>query len=195
MVGTGKIVANRFGGMAAEEHRSGVADAREHRFGLGNGEFEMFGCEPVDHRGGLVETLDNNDRTVGVPACPRDGFGRQRRQRALDRRRHRIGKIGIIGDQDRLAGRVMLGLAEQVGGDPVGIVVGIGNDQYLGRPRDHIDADAAIKLALGLRDPGIAGANNHIDRRNRRGAIGECTNSLRAADPPHFINARQGRRR
>ena len=36
----------------------------------------------------------------------------------------RSAKAGIVGDQDRLRGRVVLGLGQQVGGEPVRIVVG-----------------------------------------------------------------------
>ena len=39
----------------------------------------------------------------------------------------------------------MLSLAQQVGRDPVGIVVLVGDDENLGRPRDGIDADAACR--------------------------------------------------
>jgi hypothetical protein len=42
---------------------------------------------------------------------------------------HLIGKGGIVGDQDRLRGGIVLGLAEQVGRDPLRIVLGIGNHQ------------------------------------------------------------------
>ena len=59
---------------------------------------------------------------------------------------------------------VVLGLAQQVGGDPVGVVRGIGDHDDLARPRDHVDPDDAVDLALGLRDPGVAGAGDDIDR-------------------------------
>ena len=77
----------------------------------------------------------------------------------------------------------MFGLRQEIGGDPVGIVVGIGHDQHFGRTGDHVDADGAEDLALGGGHPGIAGANNLGDGTNGFGAVGECSNGLSAADP------------
>ena len=50
-------------------------------------------------------------------------------------------EAGVVGDQDRLRRGVVLGLGEQVGGDPGRIVVLVGDDQHLGGPGDHVDAD------------------------------------------------------
>ncbi len=84
----------------------------------------------------------------------------------FDRLAHHIGKQRrIVGDQDRLRAFVMLGLGEQVGGDPVGIVLGVGDDQHFRRAGDHVDADLSEHLALGLGDIGIAGADDLVDRR------------------------------
>src|SRR3546814_4446341 len=62
-----------------------------------------------------------------------------------DRRGDRVGENAIIGEQDRLARRIMLRLAEQVGGDDVRLVLRIGDDDDLARPRDHVDADQPVK--------------------------------------------------
>ena len=78
----------------------------------------------------------DDDRAIGVPA-------RRARPCAvasvpiwqIDRLGDRIGEGGIVGEQDRLAGRIMLGLAEQVGGDPFGIVPAVGDDDDLARAR------------------------------------------------------------
>ena len=56
---------------------------------------------------------------------------------------HVVGKRGVVGDQDRLRAGVMLGLRQQIGGDPVGIAGCVGEDQHLGRAGDHVDADLA----------------------------------------------------
>src|SRR3546814_10239075 len=68
-----------------------------------------------------------------------------------------IGEIAIVGEKDRLAGRVVLGLAEQVGGDHMRFVPRVRDDDDLARPRDHVDADQPIELALRLGDPGVTG--------------------------------------
>ena len=83
----------------------------------------------------------------------------------------------------------MLGLGQQVGGDPVGIVAAVGDDQHFRRAGDHVDADGAEDLALGRRDIGVAGADDLGDRRDRLGAIGKRRDRLRAADAVDLVDA------
>ena len=88
------------------------------------------------------------------------------RQRALDGVGHLIGERRIVGDQDALRRGIVLGLAQQVGGDPVGIVGAIGDHQDFRRPGDGIDADLAEHFALGGGDIGVAGAHDLVHRRD-----------------------------
>ena len=60
----------------------------------------------------------------------------------------------------------MLGLAQQIGGDPVRIVAAIGDHQNFRRPGDGVDADLAEHFALGGRDIGIAGAHDLVHGRD-----------------------------
>ena len=83
----------------------------------------------------------------------------------------------------------MLGLGEQVGGDPVGIVVAVGDDQHLRRSGDHVDADGAEHLPLGGGDIGVARADDLGDRADRLGAVGERGDRLGAADAIDLIDA------
>ena len=76
----------------------------------------------------------------------------------------------------------MLGLRQQIGGDPVGIAGVVGDDEHFRGAGDHVDADLAEHLPLGRGDIGIAGADDFRDRRDRRRAIGERRHRLRAAD-------------
>ena len=69
------------------------------------------------------------------------------------------------GDDARGESRAVLGLAEQVGGDQARVGGLVGDDQHLGRAGEQVDADAAEELALGLGDVGVAGADEHVDRR------------------------------
>ena len=80
----------------------------------------------------------------------------------------------------------MLGLAEQIGGDPVGIVGAVGDHQDFRRPGDGIDADLAEHFALGGGDLGIAGAHDLVHRRDAFGAIGQRRHRLRPADADRF---------
>ena len=106
-----------------------------------------------------------------------------------------VGERGIVGDQDRLRAGVMLGLRQQIGGDPVGIAGVVGEDQHLGRAGDHVDADVAEHQALGRGHIGVAGADDLGDRRDRLGAVGERRHRLRAADAIDLVDAGElGRR-
>ena len=83
----------------------------------------------------------------------------------------------------------MLGLAEQVHRHPVGRRRAVGEDQDLARPGDHVDADRAEDAPLGARDVGVAGAGDLVDGRDRRRAVGERADRLRAADGEQAVDA------
>ena len=114
---------------------------------------------------------------------------------ALDGGDHRVGERGVVGDEDRLRGFVMLRLGKQIGGDPVGIGGAVGEHQHFGRARDHVDADLAEDAALGRSHPGVAGADDLDDGRNGLGAISERRHRLRAADAVDLVDAGTLRRR
>ena len=89
----------------------------------------------------------------------------------------------------------MLGLRQQIGGDPVRIAGLVGDDQHLGRAGDHVDADFAEHHALGGGDVGVAGPDDLGDRGDGCGAVGERRDRLRAADAENFVDAGKLRRR
>ena len=106
-----------------------------------------------------------------------------------------VGERGVVGDQDRLRAGVVLGLRQQVGGDPIGVSGLVGEDEHLGRAGDHVDADLAEHQALGRRHIGVAGPDDLGDRRNGLGAVGERGHRLRAADAIDLVDAGElGRR-
>ena len=88
----------------------------------------------------------------------------------------------------------MLGLRQQIRGDPVGIAALVGQDQHLGRPGDHVDADGAEHDALGRRHIGVARSDDLGHRLDRRRAIGERRHRLRAADAIDLVDAGELRR-
>ena len=90
---------------------------------------------------------------------------------------------------------VVLGLREEVRGEPFRIGFIVGDHHDLRRACDGVDADRAEDLALGLRDIGVAGADDLRDRLNRLGAVGERRDSLRASDAVNLADASQMRRR
>ncbi len=83
----------------------------------------------------------------------------------------------------------MLGLAEQVGGAEFRIDAVVGDDQGLGRPGEQIDADAAEQLTLGLGHIGVAGADDHVDRRDGLGAERHGGDRLHAAEHEDLVGA------
>ncbi len=58
----------------------------------------------------------------------------------------------------------MLGLGQQIDGDPAWVVVGVGQHHDLGRAGDRVDTDPAEHLPLGLGDVGVAGADDAVHR-------------------------------
>ena len=85
----------------------------------------------------------------------------------------------------------MLGLGKQVGGDPGGVVLAVGDDQDLRRPGDHVDADGAEDLALGGGHVGVARADDLVHRSDGFGAEGEGGDGLGAADAVDLGDAGQ----
>ena len=100
----------------------------------------------------------------------------------------------LVGDQDGLRERVVLGLAEQVGGDPGGVLGAVGDHDDLGRAGDQVDADPAEHLALGFGDISVAGPDDLVDRGDGRGAERERGDRLGAADPVDLVDPGQVRR-
>ena len=85
---------------------------------------------------------------------------------ACDGALDRVGERRVVGDEDRLRAGIVLGLRQKIGGDPIRIAVLVGDDQHLGRARDHVDADFAEHQALGRRHIGVAGSDDLGDRRD-----------------------------
>ena len=89
----------------------------------------------------------------------------------------------------------MLGLGQQVDGDPGGVLGGVGHHQDLRRSGDHVDADGAEHLALGGGDVDVAGADDLIDRGDGFGAERQGGDRLGAADPVDLGDTGEVRRR
>ena len=72
----------------------------------------------------------------------------------------------IVGDEDRLRGLVVLGLASRSAATKPGRRCVGEHDDFRGAG-DHVDADVAEHPPLGRRDVGVAGADDLVDRRDR----------------------------
>ena len=131
MVGAADIVADRLRRMGAEKDRTGIADFGRQRFGIRRHDLEMLGGNGVGQRHRLVEMSDHDDGAEIVPRGAGDVRARQRRKLAFHRTRDVGGEPRAVGDEDRLRARIMLGLRQQIGGDPVGIGAVVGDDRAL----------------------------------------------------------------
>ena len=96
-----------------------------------------------------------------------------------------------VGDEDGGGQRVVLGLADQVGGDVHRVGGGVREDRDLGRAGLGVDADAAREVALGGGDPDVAGAGDHVGGRAGLGAVREHRDGLGAAGRVHLVDAEQ----
>src|SRR5690606_38530563 len=68
-------------------------------------------------------------------------------------------------DQDRLRILVVLGLGEQVHGDPVRVGLAVADDEDFRRPGDHVDADLAEHVTLGGGDVDVARTDDLVHWR------------------------------
>ena len=154
-----------------------------------NGKLDMFGREAVHQWHCRIKAFADDDRAICLPAFRCDLCRCQLGQLGRHSRHNRVCKHGVIGEQHRLACRIMFSLTQKVGRNPFRIIGRISNDNNFGRPGHHVDPDLAVKLALCLCHKGIARAGDHIDRRNAFTAMCQRGNRLCAAKPPNLIHA------
>src|SRR6185437_1729319 len=83
----------------------------------------------------------------------------------------RGGRVG--GDQQAGGELVVLGLADQVGGEVRRVGGVVGDDADLGGAVLAVGADGALQDPLGRGDVDVAGAGDHVDRRALVGSVGE----------------------
>ena len=98
----------------------------------------------------------------------------------------------IVGQQQHLRIRPVLGLRQQVGGDECGIGAGIGDHQHFRRAGRHVDGDrAAVRdLLLGFGDVAVAGPEQLVAARTDAGAEGHRRDRLGAAELEHARRCR-----
>ena len=113
--------------------------------------------------------------------------------------RHLLVQLGLdlVGQplrrRDQHAGgqRVVLGLADQVGGDVRRVGGVVGEDRDLGRPGLGVDADHALEQPLGGDGVDVAGPGDQVDPAAGSGAVGEHRDRLGAADGVHLVDPEQ----
>jgi hypothetical protein len=83
----------------------------------------------------------------------------------------------------------VLGLAEKVGGAEFAVDGLVSDDQGFGGAGEEIDTDAAVELALGFGDEGVARADQHVDGLDALGADGHGADRLDAAEHVDLVRA------
>ncbi len=160
--------------------------------GVGRLDLQVLGGVGVDDPEPVVEAGHQHDARLRAGERLGDALG-------MPRGGDLAGKLLLDGLGERLAGgdqhgggdHVVLGLADQVGGDVDGVGGVVGEHGDLGRARLGVDADAPLEQALGGGDPDVAGTGDHADRGALLGAVGEHRHRLGAAHGVHLVDAEQ----
>jgi hypothetical protein len=197
VVGPGDVVADRRRRQRPAEHGAGVADAVEQRDSVLDQQLEVLGGDGVGHGQGLVGPVAH-DRvaTLGQRGLEVLAPGRGRHQLGHGVG-HRVGHALVPGDQPGQPVGTVLGLEDHVDRRVLGRDGAVGHDHDLrraGERRGHADQPLPRHLALGLGHPGRAGADDHVHRADRLGAVGEGADGRRPADPIDLVDPRQGGR-
>ena len=126
MVRTTNIVADGLGRISSEKNSSRIADPLSECLGVRGHDLEVLRSKPVGERDAFLKIGDKDNRAKIAPASARDFFARESRQLPRDRGLDGTGEARVIGDQNRLRGGVVLGLREEIGGDPF-VLIGLFN--------------------------------------------------------------------
>ena len=193
MIGAGTVIAQRLTGVATHEDGPGMTDLGQHRVRIGHRQFQVFRGNKVTNLGRLVQIAAQDQPAARGDRGADDGLARHRRHQFGDAGLHRVEEGRVRGDEDGLRQLIVLGLGKQVHGDPVRVGLAVTDNQDLGRPGNHVDADGPKHTALGLGHIGITRADDLVHLRHGRRAIGQRGHGLGTANAKHTIHARHGR--
>ncbi|MNV43349.1 hypothetical protein D3C71_1350600 [compost metagenome] len=165
MAGSGGVVAQRLGRPTTDEDRPGGGDLLDQTFRLLGLDRQVLGTIEVGH----FTSLSHVGHADGAGLGQR-GVGDRRAGQGL----HLTFNLGddlvqggaAVGHQQNLGVGVVLGLAQQVGGDDLEVGVAVGDDQQFRRSRRHVlrrTVRQAGRIALGLGHIGVAGPEQLID--------------------------------
>ena len=150
----------------------------------------MFRRMGVRKGDGIGERFDEHKRAIIFEHAREMRPAAELCELACDFALHRIEEFRGVGRKNDLAALAVLGLREQVGGDPRGVRARVGENEDFARAGEEVDGHAAKHLPLRLDDVGVAGAENFPHWRDARRAECERRNGLRAAG---FVNLRRTR--
>ena len=158
--------------MRTDEDGAGVAHAGGDVGGVAGLDLEVLGGIRVDDVEAGVDVVDEDDARLRALEGLGDPLGVLRGRRRGGRAAvGAVGELLAVGDEDRRGERVVLGLADEVGGDVVGVGGVVGEDRRSRSAGLGVDADEALEQALGGDDPDVAGAGDERHGRRRRLAV------------------------
>ena len=189
MVGSGKVIAQGFGAVAAQEDGAGVFDLVQIVKGLVHADLQVLRGDLVGDLHGGVQVVSHDDLAIGVDGGAGDFLPAELGQLLLDGGLNGPGQRLAVGDEDGGGVLVVLGLAEQVGGDDAGVTLAVGDDQDLAGTGHHVDADLAEDLLLGLGHELIAGADDLIHAGHTLGAVSQGGYGLCPAHAEDAVDA------
>ncbi len=188
MAGAGAVVAGGLGGVWAHEDRPGPGDLRSRGLRVGDQQHEVLGGVGVGLAGQALAIGDDH----GCALIPE--------RRAGDLATGQVGELteqgGVDGPGDLERGThehgrgldIVLGLADQVGGDQLRVGAGVGCDQDLRGPGDRVDVAAPEYEPLRGRDVGVARADDLVHTRHGRGPERGRGDGLGPADLKHPVD-------
>ena len=113
--------------MGAKKKGTGVTDATGKMLGIARHDLHVLGGNAVGQGRGLLERCKDDHRTELAPARRGNVATGQAGELTFDLTFDDRGEGGIVGHQNGLRGGIVLGLRQQVGGQPSGVVLPIGD--------------------------------------------------------------------
>ena len=155
----------------------------------------MLGGVGVDDVETDLDVVDEDDGGLAPGERLADALGvLGRGDPSRDGGLHGLGEVGAVGDEDGGGQGVVLGLADEVGGDVLGVGGRVGEDRDLGGAGLGVDADESLEQPLGGGDPDVAGTGDEVDRVEVLVAVEpvrEGRDGLGAAHRPHLVDLEQ----
>ena len=179
MIGSGSIVPHGFGREVAHKYRAGIGDLGGQRLRIVSGQNKVLGRIRIGESQHGSYVGQKNSPAV-LKRQGRYVAARQRGELARSFGLHLFEQGSRRTEYDDLRIGAVLGLRKQIGRDENGIGRFIGNNEYFGRARGHVDGHAKLRRGqlLGGRDVAVAGTEYFIDRRHRGRAQREGRDGL-----------------
>ena len=151
----------------------------------------VFAGVAVAQGGGLFGGVHNGHFGVIAPSGGGGTAGRlgQGGNRCRCARNHLFGQQARGADQPHRRVRPVLGLADQVGGDDVGVGAVVGNHQRLGGTRHHVNPHLPEQQALGFGHVAVARAYDDVRRLARKQTLRQRGDGLHPAQGQHDVRA------